>query len=92
MKYLALALFLILCTPSAPVAGPFPDGAVLLARGNGDGHRSGPGTVVITGRDGKVTGVEKRPGEKNRDQNRDQDRDQDRDQAGPGHSPGKRPK
>ena len=96
MKYLALILFLILCTPCAPLAdawaGPLPPGAVLLARGNGEGQRPPSGTVVITGRDGKVTGVEKRPGEGRREENGERNQGQGRNQSGSGNAPGNRPK
>lgn len=92
MKYLVLALLLMFCVPSAPLAGPLPEGAVLLARMDGNGRRSAPGTVVITGKDGKVTGVKQSPGDRDRDRNRDKNRDRDhkRDGSGRGASPGGR--
>ncbi|MEF2231289.1 MAG: hypothetical protein V3571_10210, partial [Pseudodesulfovibrio sp.] len=67
MKSAVLVLALLLSAPSALAAGPvFGHGPLLAGAGPGtgaeDGRRSRPGTVVITGRDGKVTGVEQRPG------------------------------
>ena len=91
MKYFVLTLFLILCAPCATVAGPPSHGAVLLARANGGEHRPAPGTVVITGRDGKVTGVEKRHGERRREDEGERGRERDRNHVAPAPAPGNRP-
>lgn len=87
MRYLALVVFLVLCTPSAIPAGPLPDGAVLLARRNDDRQRPARGTVVIKGRDGKVTGVERPPKERRGDRNGE--REQGREQERPGQGGGR---
>ncbi len=65
VRYLVLALFLILSVPS-----------VILARGNVNSQRPASGTVVITGKDGKVTGVEQQPGSRSQDRNRNQNQNQ----------------
>ena len=90
MKYFVLSLFLILCVPCATVAGPPPHGAVLLARANGGEHRPAPGTVVITGRDGKVTGVEKRQRERRSEEEGARGRERDKNRAAPAPAPGNR--
>ena len=84
MKFLALILILTLNAPAALAAGPVFGHGPLLARAE-DGGRRQPGTVVITGREGKVTGVERRGGEHG-NQERGQDREPER-----GHGPGNPP-
>ena len=86
MKFLSLILILSLSAPAAFAAGPVFGHGPLMARAE-DGGRRQPGTVVITGRDGKVTGVEHRPGDGHGQKEREQDREQER-----GHGPGSPPK
>lgn len=77
MRYLVLALFLMLSVPS-----------VLLAKGNGNSQRSASGTVVITGKDGKVTGVEQQPGVRSQDRNQNQNQNRNRNRTNNGNGSG----
>jgi len=93
MKSLILTLALLLALPAVGAAGPAWPGLYAASDNRG---RSPSGTVVITGRDGRVTGVERNPdgrggnGERERNQERERDRNRESSPGGPGGPGGRR--
>lgn len=74
MKIIALFIFLVLLAPSASFADQPGSEPVLVATAGQDAKDApAPSTVVIKGKGGKVTGVEKKP---------DQDKDKDEKKKG----------
>jgi len=92
MKSLIFTLVLLLALPAVGVAGP--GGRGLYAAADDRGRRPSSDTVVITGRDGRVTGVERNPedrrGNSERERNQERERERERGPGGPGGPGGRR--